>query len=175
MSDIEGEDNNLIKYTPNFGEITQDSKCWDDFRDFGEKQLSKMKIIKIKVFTGIYKERNAILGISFTYRNSVTGDIKEIDHKGSLEFIDVKEFVIAEDEYLTDFHIRLHDGNEYITQIGYSTNKSQFLVPEKSDDGENKYIDSNGGNNIIIGTFGCINEKLDATGVLFIPKEEYLK
>ena len=175
MSDIEEEDNELIKYTGNYGGITQNSKYWDDFEDFGEKKLLKMKIIKITVFTGLYKEKDAILGIGFTYRNSATGEIKEIVHKGSLEHVDVKEFIIGDDEYLTDFHIRYPNEAEYISQIGYGTNKRQFLVPEKSDDGDNKYIEINGGNFIIIGTYGCINEKFDATGVLFISKEEYLK
>ena len=174
MNDIEEEDNDLVKYIGTYGGITQESKFWDDFEDFGEKKLLKMKIIKITVYTGLYKEKNASFGISFTYRNSTTGEIKEIEHKGKLDYDDEKEFVIGHDEYLTDFYIRFHDDNEYISQIGYGTNKRQFLVPEKSDDGDNKYIDINGGNFIIIGTFGYINKILDAIGVLFISKEEYL-
>ncbi len=175
MSDTEEEENELIKYTGNFGGIDQQSKFWDDFEDFGEKPLLKMKIIKIKVYTGLYKEKNAIFGMSFTYRNLATGEIKEIDHKGSLDFVDVKEFALGSDEILTDFHIRFTNEAEYISQIGYGTNKRQFLVPEKSDDGEDKTIESNGGKFYIIGTFGCVNEKLDATGVLYIDKKEYLK
>lgn len=175
MSDTEEEDNELIKYTGNYGGIDQNSKFWDDFEDFGEKPLLKMKIIKIKVYTGLYKEKNAIFGVSFTYRNLSTGEIREIDHKGSLDFVDVKEFSLDGDEALTDFHIRFTNEAEYISQIGYGTNKRQFLVPEKSEDGEDKTIESNGGKFYIVGTFGCVNEKLDATGVLLIDKKEYLK
>ena len=176
MTDQEEEEpKELIKYTGNYGGITQESKFWDDYDDFGEKQLLKMKIIKIKVYTGLYKEKTAIFGISFTYKNLLNGEIKEIDHKGSLDFVDVKEFTIGGSEYLTDFHIRFPNEAEYISQIGYSTNKRQFLVPEKTDDGEDKTIEYNGGNYLIVGTFGCTNEKLDATGALFIERKEYMK
>ena len=175
MSDIEEEDNELIKYSGNYGGIDQNSKFWDDLEDIGEKELLKMKIIKITVYTGFYKEKNAIFGISFTYINSATGEIKEIVHKGSLDYVDEKEFVIGHNEYLTDFYIKHPNEAEYISQIGYGTNKRKFLVPEKSDDGEEKNIESNGGKFYIVGTFGCINERLDASGVLFISKKDYWK
>ena len=100
MSDTEEEDNELIKYSGNYGGITHNSKFWDDLEDFGEKKLLKMKIIKITVYTGLYKEKDAILGISFTYRNSTTGETKEIVHKGSLDHVDVKEFIIGDDELI---------------------------------------------------------------------------
>ena len=60
--------------------------------------------------------KKAIVGISTTFRNVTTGEIKVIEHKGSLGFTDINEFVINNDEYLTDFHIRLPESNEYISQ-----------------------------------------------------------
>lgn len=39
MSDNEEEDNSLIKYSGNYGGITPESKFWDDFEDFGEKNI----------------------------------------------------------------------------------------------------------------------------------------
>ena len=167
------EDKSLIKYSGNYGGITQESQFWDDFEDIGEKELLKRKIIKIKIYTGKYNDKNAIFGISVTYKNLTNGKIEEIDHKGSKDFEDVKEFVI--NGFLTDFHIRFTNEAEYISQLGYGTTKTQFLVPEKSDDGEDKTIETNGGENIIVGTFGCLREKLDATGFLYIPKKEYMK
>ena len=42
MSDTEEEEENeLIKYTGNYGGIDQQSKFWDDKEDFGEKPLLK--------------------------------------------------------------------------------------------------------------------------------------
>ena len=98
------EDKSLIKYSGNYGGITQESQFWDDFEDIGEKELLKRKIIKIKIYTGKYNDKNAIFGISVTYKNLTNGKIEEIDHKGSKDFEDVKEFVI--NGFLTDFHIR---------------------------------------------------------------------
>ena len=51
MSDQESndeEEKELIHYSGNYGGITQESKFWDDFEEMGEKELLKLKIIKIK-------------------------------------------------------------------------------------------------------------------------------
>ena len=174
MSEDSDEENSLIKYSGNYGGITQESQFWDDFEDIGEQELLKRKIIKIKIYTGKYNDKEAIFGISVTFKNLANGAIEERDHKGSKDFEDVKEFEIG-GQFLTDFHIRFTNEAEYISQLGYGTTKTQFLVPEKSDDGEDKTIETNGGENIIVGTFGCLREKLDATGFLYIPKKEYMK
>ena len=128
-----------------------------------------MKIIKIKIYTGDYHGQNAIFGITITKRNLLTGEIIETTHKGSLDFLDTKEFVIKPGEYLTDFHIKLPSDNEYISQLGYSTKKSKFLVPEEDNNGEERPVDQNGGQYVIVGTFGCLNEKLDAIGCILLP------
>ena len=117
MSEGKEEDDSKIHYTMNIGAINNESKFWNDLEDIGQKELMKMKITKIKVYTGLYQNKNAIMGISTTFRNFVTGKIKEIDHKGSQDFIDIKEFALQTGEYLTDFHIRLPENNEYISVI----------------------------------------------------------
>jgi hypothetical protein len=173
MSENE-EDNSLIKYSGNYGGITQESKFWDDFEDFGEKKLLNFKIIKVRIYSGKFNDKEAIFGVGFTYKDLQTGKETEVDHKGSDDFVDVKEFVIKQSEYLIDFHIRFTNEAEYISQLGYSTNKGNSILIG-SEEGEDKTIMSNGGENIIVGTFGCINKRLDATGVLFMSKKEYFK
>jgi hypothetical protein len=173
MSESE-EDNCLIKYSGNYGGITQESKFWDDFDDFGEKKVLNLKITKVKIYSGKFNDKEAIFGVGFTYKDLQSGKETEVEHKGSDDFVDVKEFVIKQSEYLTDFHIRFTNEAEYISQLGYSTNKGNSILIG-SEEGEDKTIQSNGGNNIIVGTFGCTNKRLDATGVLYMNKKEYFK
>ena len=170
MSDKK-EDNFIIKYSGNYGGITQESKVWDDLEAYGEKKLLNLKIIKVRIYSGKFNDKDAIFGISFTYKDLTNGKEIIVDHKGSDDFVDVKELVIEQDEYLTDFHIRFTNESEYISQLGYTTNKGKLILIG-SEEGEDKNIPSNGGENIIIGTFGWFNKKLDATGVLFINKKE---
>ena len=173
----EKEDNTLIKYSDMFGQINQESKFWDDFEEIGEAELLKLKLTNIKIYTGVYNNKVEIVGISTTFKNIFTGKtLKPVEHRGSDDFVDVKELVIKGDEFLTDFHIRFTNEVEYISQIGFDTNKkNKILVPEQSEDGEDKTIAENGGNNVIIGTFGFFNKRLDALGFLYIPKKEYIK
>ena len=106
MSDNE-EDDSIIKYSGNYGRITEKSKFWDDLEDYGEKKLLNLKIIKIRIYSGKFKDKNAIFGIGFTYKDLTNGKEIVADHKGSDDFVDVQDFVIKQDEYLTDFHMRL--------------------------------------------------------------------
>lgn len=171
----EEEEKELIQYSGNYGGIDQDSKFWDDFEEMGEDELLKHKIVKIKIFTGDLSGKKAIFGIDVTFKNLSTGEIKKTqEHRGSEQFLDSKEIEIGPDEYLTDFHIRFTNDADYISQLGFKTNKEKSIL-EGSEEGEDKTILSNGGDNIIIGTFGCLNKKLDAMGVLFISKKEYFK
>ena len=176
MSDNEEEqEQDKIECTCNYGGITQESKFWDDLEDLGENELLHNKIVKVKVYTGLYNSKQAIFGLGFTYKNIINGKTQEIDHKGSKDYEDIKEFELGPGEYLTDFHIRFPNEAEYISQIGFSSTKNHFLVPEKTEDGEDKTIVQNGGNNILVGTLGCFNEKLDATGCYFISKKNFFK
>ena len=171
----EQEDNEIIKYSSNYGGITQESKFWDDFEDMGEEELLKNKIVKVKIYTGKYQGKNAIMGVAFTFKNYFSGEIKPCnEHKGSEQFEDVKEMDIKGDEYLVDFNIRFTNEAEYISQVGFTTSKGNKLLVG-TEEGEDKTIESNGGDNIIIGTFGCTEKKLDAMGVLYINKKGFLK
>ena len=170
----EKKNKSIIYSSLNYGLITLKSVFWNDLEDFKEKDFWKMKIIKFKIYAGDYQGKFAIFGISITRRNVLTGEIIEKTHKVNRDFQDTKEFEIKPGEYLTDFHIRLASENEYISQLGYSTKKSKFLFPEKSDDGEERPVDHNGGQYVIVGTFGCLNEKLDAIGCLLIPYKDLI-
>ena len=165
----------LIHYSGNYGGITQDSKFWDDYEDMGEEELLKHKIIKIKIYSGTFQKKQVIFGINYTFQNLFTGEIlRSKDHRGSEDFNDVREFNIKDDEYLTEFHIRFPSDAEYISQLGFGTNKKRMILIG-TEDGEDRNISSNGKDNVIIGTFGCIDKKLDAFGCLYISKKEYLK
>ena len=171
----EHEDNEIIKYTGNYGGINQESKHWDDLEDMGEEELLKNKIVKVKIYTGKYQGKNVIMGVAFTFKNYFSGEIKPCnEHKGSEQFEDVKEMDIKGDEYLVDFNIRFTNEAEYISQVGFTTSKGNKLLVG-TEEGEDKTIESNGGDNIIIGTFGCTEKKLDAMGVLYINKKGFLK
>ena len=68
MTEKENENNSIIQWSGNFGLVDPESKFWNDLEEFGEKQLLNMKIIKIKVYTRLYSEKNIIVGINITYK-----------------------------------------------------------------------------------------------------------
>ena len=144
MSGQNEEENKLIKYSRNYGGIGYNSKFWDDSEELGEDTLLKLKIIKIKIYTGTYQNKKAIFGLGITFKNLFTGETLPCrEHKGSQQFDDVKEFSIKGDEYLTDFHVRFTNDAEYITQIGFNTNKGNKILIG-TEEGEDKTIKSNG-------------------------------
>ena len=170
------EEKELIKYTGIFGFFTQESVFWDDFEEMGEQNLLKHKIIKVKIYTGTFSEKKVIFGFGCVFKDLFTGEVKEEKvHKGTEQFEDVKEYDIKGGEYLTDFHIRFPYDNNYITQLGFGTNKKSPCLLVGTEEGADKIIESNGGDNIIVGTFGCTNKILDSMGCLYVSKKEYLK
>ena len=172
---LKKENEKIIKWTINHGEITQESKFWNDFEDIGEEELLKNKIIKVKIFTGKKDGKDVIVGVGFTFKSYSSGEEMPCkEHLGSLQYEDFKELDIKSDEYLTDFRIRVPYDLEYISQIGFKTSKGNELLVGK-EDGNELPINSNGGDNIIIGTFGCANKKLDAIGILYVDKKQFLK
>ena len=98
MSEEEDYDDELIKYTGNYGGITQDSKLWDDLKEFGKNIILKLKIIKIKIYSGTYQGKKAIFGVEFTYRNLLSDETFLKERKGTEQFEDIKEFDIKRDE-----------------------------------------------------------------------------
>ena len=172
--DNDEKENEILKYTPDYGLIDIDSKEWDDVRDIKITELLKRKITNIKIFSSKYNDKVIINGISITFKNSTTGNIKTIEHRGNDDIIDTKELNIKNNEYLSDFHIRFPDSTEYISQIGFSTNKKNTIMVG-SEDGDSKTVCFNGGDNIIIGTRGWFNKHLDSIGCIFISKKDYLQ
>ena len=172
MSEEGDYDDELIKHTFDCGEITHDSKNWDDLEEFGKNILLKLKIIKIKIYSGTYKGKKAIVGVEFTYRNLLSDETFLKEHKGTEQFYDIKEFDIKKDEYLTDFHIRFPDDAEYISQLGFNANKGNKILVG-TEEGEDKDTILNGKDNIIIGTRGFIDKKLDAFGVMYVNRKKY--
>jgi hypothetical protein len=157
-----------------FGFLTLESKYWDDLEEIGEDILLKSKIIKIKIFLGKFNEKICINGIACTYKNLFTGAITTYKHRGSDEYINFKELIIKNDEYLKDFHISCNNNAGYISQLGYTTNKNNKILVG-SDEGEDIIIESNEGNNIIIGIFGRLNIRLDGIGVFYVSKKDYFR
>ena len=70
--------------------------------------------------------------------------------------MNVKELKIDYNEYLTDFYIGFNNEVDYISQLGFSTNKNKRIFVGNGKD-ELKVVPSNGGNNLILGTFDFIN------------------
>ena len=165
------DDDEIIHYSAMFGNLDNESKIWyvND-----EIELLKSRIINIKIFSNMYEGKEIINGIEYTFKNLNTGKTQNILHRGSYNFINVKEFRINNNEYLTDFYIRFKNEAEYISQLGFSTNLKRTIIVG-NEEGELKIIDSNGGNNIIIGIFGAVNKKLDSLGILYISKKNYVK
>ena len=117
-------------------------------------------------------ERQVIIGLSFTFKNLITGKINEKEHKGSDNFIEVQEFEIKDEEYLSDFNIRFPNDAEYITQLGFSTSeKRNFIVG--TEEGVLRKAFCKDEDRIIVGAFGSINKRLDSMGVLFVSKKDY--
>lgn len=169
------EENKLVKSGPCYGVIDSESQFYDDSEEMEKNELLNIKITKIKIYTGIFNDKKAIFGIGYTRKNMASGKIlEEKVIKGNLNFEDVKELEIHGDEYLTDFHVRFPNDGDYLSQLGFETSKKNKIL-EGTEDGEDKTIQTNGGDNIIIGFFGHYNKKLDALGYLYVPKKEFMK
>jgi len=165
-----------IKYLILYGLIKSDSTFFDDIENVDEKIALRKKIIKIEIYTGKKKieqnEKECISGIKLTYRDLYNGKTEEIVHKGTQNFEDVKEFKINPGEYLSDFYIRFTNECEYISQIGFKTSKGRDFFAG-TEEGENKVVDINDKQNIIIGFYGRLGTHLDAIGIIYTSQKEY--
>lgn len=169
----------LIKYCGPFGCFSIDSTYFDDSFDLGgnEKELFYYIIKKIEIFTGKKDDNEIIRGIRLTYKNIKTKKIKELAiRKGDKDYDDeeITRLEIQPGEYLTNFYIRFQYNADSISQLGFETNKKRKII-KGSEIGEEKNISSNGGKNIIIGTFGHYKEKLDSFGVLYYNLKDFIK
>ena len=87
---------------------------------------------------------------------------------------EIEIFELKPGEYLTNFYVRFSLDNKYIYQLGFETNKKRKLL-KGTEYGEEKNIRTNGGKNIIIGTYGYYSEFLDSLGLFYVDLEKYLK
>jgi hypothetical protein len=169
----ENEDYSLIQQSLNYGIIDQESKYWDDVEEIGKNDILKYKISKIKIFSTKNEEKELILGIEVTYTNRLTGEAKSIaNHIGTEPLFDTKEINLKSNEYLSDFYIKCDFKNDYITELGYGTTKKNKILIG-SEEAKELNIETNGGEYIIVGIFGCYNKMLDGIGFYYLKQKDY--
>ena len=168
--------NNAIKdkinYSYNYGMISTNNTF------FGEKEINSdllnCKIINIKIYSGIENKRTIISGLEYTLRNLYNGKSFVKIYKTSRDLKDMKELNINSEEYLNRFYIRFSNTKEYITQLGFYTNKNKgILVGEE--EGEVKTVIMNYKNNIILEIHGFIGTNLYSIGCIYSSTEIFIK
>ena len=172
-------ESDIVKYSRHYGYIDLNSKYFDDSKDLGgtDKALLDHIIKNIKIYSGKKDDIIIIGGIQITYWNLKTKEKLELNaRKGDIQYEDedIESFDIKTGEYLTNFYIRFNNDNNYITQLGFETNKKRKIL-KGCENGELKFININGGENYILGTFGNFNQKLDSFGVLYINFKDYIQ
>ena len=169
----ESEENiGIVKSTLLFGSSSLETYFWDDNTD--ENFLIKSKITQIKIHSGEYNGKYVILGISLTFKNLVNNEEKIVNHIGSGKALEIQSLDIKENEYVTNFYIRFLDNEEYISQLGFSTNKNRRILVGV-DEGDDKIIEYNDGSHIIIGSFGHFDQIMNGIGIYFIKKTDFMK
>ena len=119
-------------------------------------------------------EEKYIVGICFVYKNLYTGEIKEIEHKGTNDIIGMKELNIKGNEYLKRFNINIKDDFDRISQLSFYTNRNKEISVGVKD-GEDKMEELNNGDNVLIGSFGYLRENINALGCIYINKKVYIE
>ena len=165
-----------VEYTGSYGFINAaDQKnviFFDDEENIGKKELSRSKIIDIKIYTKIIEGKNCITGLEYTIRSLYSGKDVVVTHKVSNEFDDYKHLELISGEYLKEIIIRFPNNAEYITQLGFITNKNNRIIAGE-EEGEIKRIDMNEGKNIILGMSGYVGDKLNCIGCSYTSKKEF--
>ena len=172
------EQEDIVKYVGPFGHGSESYTFWDEYEENFKDDILKNKIIKIKIYYQSDEDEKIdekyIIGISLTYMNFFTGEIKEIEHKGTDNFTNYKEIIIKPGDYLKKFHINFKDDFDRISQIGFTTyNKNEIFVGIK--DGLDKIIKENEDQRVIVGFYGYLGERLEGIGCLFVKKDKYIK
>ena len=161
----------IFQYGGKFGWIYQNSKHFND-KDFLGDNYLYYKIQKLKIWSGKKDSKDIINGIQVWYKNILDGKvITPGEFKGDEGNDAVQEFEIKPNEYLTDFHIRI---DTEVTQVGFETNKKNKILVGGTQ-GEDKIINSNGGENIIVFLYGAYENVLHSLGVGFVNKKDYMK
>ena len=168
---MSNDDENIFQYGGKYGWIYQNSKHFND-KDFLDEKYLFYKIQKIKIWSGKKDNKEIINGIQVWYKNILDGKlITPGENKGDEGLEKVQEFEIKPNEYLTDFHIRI---DTEVTQVGFETNKKNKILVGGTQ-GEDKIINSNGGENIIVFLYGAYENVLHSLGVGFVNKKDYMK
>ena len=161
----------IFHYGGKFGWIYQNSKHFND-KDFLGDNYLYYKIQKIKIWSGKKDSKDIINGIQVWYKNILDGKlVTPGEFKGDEGNDNVVEFEVKPNEYLTDFHIRI---DTEVTQVGFETNKHNNILVGGTQ-GEDKIINSNGGENIIVFLYGAYDNLLHALGVGYVNKKDYMK
>ena len=161
----------IFHYGGKFGWVYQNSKHFND-KDFLGDNYLYYKIQKIKIWSGKKDSKDIINGIQVWYKNILDGKlVTPGEFKGDEGNDNVVEFEVKPNEYLTDFHIRI---DTEVTQVGFETNKHNNILVGGTQ-GEDKIITSNGGDNIIVFLYGEYDNLLQALGVGYVNKKDYMK
>ena len=161
----------IFHYGGKFGWIYQNSKHFND-KDFLGDNYLYYKIQKIKIWSGKKDSKDIINGIQVWYKNILDGKlVTPGEFKGDEGNDNVVEFEVKPNEYLTDFHSRI---DTEVTQVGFETNKHNNILVGGTQ-GEDKIINSNGGENIIVFLYGAYDNLLHALGVGYVNKKDYMK
>ena len=171
---------NFVQYSDIYGRIDINSKLYDDSQELGGKEeiFLLYLIKKIKIYSKIISKKEIISSIQLTFQNIKTKEIKELPirtkNNNNIKNDEIEIFELKSGEYLTNFFIRYSIKSNYISQLGFETNKKRKIL-KGCQFGEDKKIITNGKGNIILGTFGYFNDKLDSIGMLYVNIKDYLK
>ena len=166
---------NILQQTTQNGCIDSKLKIFDDSDDIGKEEITKYKIINIKVFSATKDNKKVIVGIEYTLRNINSGKTMVKTHKGTMDYEDMYELKIKSGEYLTGLELYYSWENDLgFTQIYFSTSKDNKLSCCST---QNKMfpILINDKKNIIVGFFGQVGTQLNSIGCNYISFEDCAK
>ena len=190
-------ENKSINYGDIYGCFRLGNNFWDDKEEIAQ-DITNYKIINIKIFYNSGKEEilddeielieeedeekkseviieeKYIVGIDITYKNLYNGEIKLLEHKGIDKISGMKELNIKGDEYLKYFNINFKNNLKQISQISFCTNKNNSITVGIKD-GEDKQIELNKKDNIIVGLFGYYFKRINAVGCIYTEKKFFIK
>ena len=167
---MEGADK-LLQRTGKYGWIYPDSIHFNEARDL-HNEFWKHKVSRVKIWTGMKDNKLVINGIQFYYKKQDQKDEFSLgEHVGQTNLKDTFEIKLEQNEYLTDFHIRI---DQEVTQIGFTTNKKDKQV-FGGETGEDKIINLKEKDAVIFAPYGCYKDNLQSCGVYWYNRKEYAK
>ena len=190
--------NQNIYYGNLYGAISSESKFWKDTEDLSQ-DITNYKITNIKIFfnsgkADIYSddeldlieekedeekkskiiEEKYIVGINMTYKNLYTGETKILERKGTDQISGMKELALKGGEYLKYFNMNFKNDLNRISQINFRTNKNNEITVGIKD-GQDKIVEENNKDIIIVGLFGHYLKRISALGCIYADKNFFIK